>query len=346
MRSRPRPGRESLETYDRAEARPRPKGVLLPYAWGRGENIRLHIASKYHSNESNTRIMHGFAVHQRSCGIGLGSASFNDRGPEEKWISLMRTGNRNQQGISDLAKEGIPEKIRPRIWSWLLNLDDAKAQEPTAFEDSLKKSLDEKIKYVIDTDILRTFPGDGRFRKGHKIHERLREALYAFAAYDSIFQYTQGMNYVAGLLAMHMDTAEEVFWMLNRLCFHPLLRLERLFRTGFPLLREVEYVFRHLLKRHLHTVHVEFQEISRTLKLPPSGFVGYIVPKLFFPLFTFLPLPVATRIWDVMLTAGFLFLYKVGFLVLDRVSRLKTPHKFSGSGHQKVYKEEIKKISA
>mmetsp|Transcript_8893 Transcript_8893/g.13278 ORF Transcript_8893/g.13278 Transcript_8893/m.13278 type:complete len:591 (+) Transcript_8893:2-1774(+) len=265
-----------------------------------------------------------FRVHQRSCAVGLGfmfTLPSKENGLHAKWENLLLHGAKDNLQLAVLARKGIPDDIRSEIWRWLLEVEAEKKLNEGAYERSLKKGLNEELKHVIDYDVLRTFPADGRFRKGNKLHETLRNILHAFAAYDPNIGYTQSMNYVAGLLVMQMDTAEDAFWMLERLCHHPKFQLSRLFTPDFPLLQEIVFVFEHLVRRHLKDLHKRFKKLEEVVDMPQSV-LSMLVPKLVFPLFTScLPLPLATRIWDALLTEGLIFIYKMGLFVFSRIDR-------------------------
>eukprot|EP00466_Bigelowiella_natans_P012357 jgi/Bigna1/69035/fgenesh1_pg.7_\ len=242
---------------------------------------------------------------------------------EQRWIKIMQDNDeaRNEEELAELALKGIPDSLRPRVWSWLLGADAKKRNSPNSYKKALEGTPDDKTKYVIDSDIVRTFPGDRRFHKGQQLYQRLRDVLYAFAVYDTEVRYTQGMNSVAAMLVMHIESNEDVFWMLERICYCPLINLSRLYGPGLTLVAEITYVFDRLLKQHRREIYRHHLSIARTLRLP-SGFVGFIIPKFFFPIFTFLPLNVAQRIWDVMMVEGIVFLYKMGLFMLTRIHNI------------------------
>mmetsp|Transcript_23774 Transcript_23774/g.33271 ORF Transcript_23774/g.33271 Transcript_23774/m.33271 type:complete len:589 (-) Transcript_23774:221-1987(-) len=237
----------------------------------------------------------------------------------KSWEALILEEDPDREAVCKLAKQGIPKSIRSKIWGWLLKIDQCKAEHPTAFEDAKAGEPEARIRYVIDSDIVRTFPGDRRFHLGKELSIRLQTVLYAYAVHDKLVKYTQGMNSVAAMLVMNVESDEDVFWMLDRLCNSEFLNLARLYGPGLKLVSEIIYIFEILLRRYQPETYHRCRSVSRALKLP-SGVVGYIIPKLFFPLFTSLPLPVACRIWDVMLAEGLPFLYQVCLFVLSRMN--------------------------
>mmetsp|Transcript_18986 Transcript_18986/g.46616 ORF Transcript_18986/g.46616 Transcript_18986/m.46616 type:complete len:643 (+) Transcript_18986:201-2129(+) len=256
----------------------------------------------------------GFAVQRRKMSSDAESLS-------QQWEKMISGGSRQSTEssvIRELALQGIPTSIRPKVWTWLMGVEAKKNIYPGAFETACKGSPDDKTRYVIDSDIVRTFPSDRRFHKGQELYERLRRVLYAYATHDGVVKYTQGMNSVAAMLVMHVECDEDVFWMLDRICYHPDLHLSRLFGPGLKLVAEITYVLDRLLYRHFSNIHRSYDAVTRAMKLP-TGVIGFIVPKLFFTLFTFLPIPVVCRIWDVMLAEGMIFLYRIGLLVVNLI---------------------------
>lgn len=62
----------------------------------------------------------------------------------------------------------------------------------------------------ISRDVGRTFPNIQRFADGEGKDTLLR-VLKAYAAYDPEIGYCQGMNFLAGLLLLYLDTEEHAF---------------------------------------------------------------------------------------------------------------------------------------
>ena len=78
--------------------------------------------------------------------------------------------------------------------------------------------MNEIDRYNIIKDVHRTLPDENMFDEDIKSGEnKLFNVLCAFACYDHEVGYVQGMNYLAGLLLLHMESEVDAFWCLVHL---------------------------------------------------------------------------------------------------------------------------------
>jgi hypothetical protein len=121
---------------------------------------------------------------------------------------------------------GMPPNLRGDIWCMLCRCQ----REKDMHEEGLYKKLidpslcDPANLLQIKKDIGRTFtnyPQDLKYLecqgkdfnwKSDQGQQMLLNVLTAYANYDSQIGYVQGMNYIVGMLLMHIQDEEKVFW--------------------------------------------------------------------------------------------------------------------------------------
>jgi hypothetical protein len=117
---------------------------------------------------------------------------------------------------------GIPPKLRGRVWQELLETADFKRKNPGLYEFCASKSSDSE--YAIEKDISRTFPAHPDFRTptspgsspGQATspgQAKLFKVLKAFANFNQEIDYCQGMNFIVGVLVLHMTEEVQTFIM-------------------------------------------------------------------------------------------------------------------------------------
>ncbi|CAK0858163.1 unnamed protein product [Prorocentrum cordatum] len=140
---------------------------------------------------------------------------------------------RDPDDLRRLVRCGLPPARRWQVWKEAVRLGGGPGDRElsTRYDDLRGKSSD--FAELIEVDPRLTFPKDEDFTE-----ERRRLAssvLNAYAIWDSVVGYCQGMNYLVGLLALLTDVESDVFSFFVRLMQH--FMLSGFFSDGFPLLR-------------------------------------------------------------------------------------------------------------
>lgn len=102
----------------------------------------------------------------------------------------------------------VPAKMRTELWLSQLHRKSAHGSKAMArYRTLLSTPISEELKADIDKDCHRTFPGHSWLsRPAGQL--ALRNILRAYAIYDPVVGYTQGMAFLAGLLLTYLDECE------------------------------------------------------------------------------------------------------------------------------------------
>ena len=123
-----------------------------------------------------------------------------------EWMPYLKSFtekyDKNRDAIAKLVKKGIPDAIRGQIWPLILNYEKFKQELPQTY-GSLVDSEPVDSYYTIHKDIPRSFPQVGLFTP--KLGLSLEHLLQAYSQVDRELGYTQGMNFIAGLLIMYCE---------------------------------------------------------------------------------------------------------------------------------------------
>ena len=113
-----------------------------------------------------------------------------------------------------LIHRGFPQSHRARAWLTLSGAATCAQENPGLFADCLAKArLHSPSAAQIDLDLARTFPGHPYFER-EEGRLALRAVLLAYAQFDPIIGYCQGMNFLAGvtLLVFAGEDLSSAFW--------------------------------------------------------------------------------------------------------------------------------------
>ena len=100
----------------------------------------------------------------------------------------------------------VPAKMRSELWMSKLHSSASVASlsSPLAsYEDCLGREVDENVLQEIEKDIHRTFPGHVTLTSPAG-QRAMRDVLRAYASYDPEVGYSQGMNFIVGLLLTYL----------------------------------------------------------------------------------------------------------------------------------------------
>jgi hypothetical protein len=211
-----------------------------------------------------------------------------------------------------MLHRGSPMKYRWTVWKYLL--------KPHRF---FVKGLYERLKslsshweHQIKRDTHRTFPEEPYFSSddsNYNGQEQLFNVLKAISLYFPNIGYTQGMNYLVGLLLLVSGGNElEAFWMYVALSRDPKFLIMGVFDYHFPLLDFYTAFFFDALEQKLPKIAQHLKQVH----LPN----GLWLVKWFLTVFIdALPAKQVVRVWDFIFKDGLLGMVKVALGIMDFV---------------------------
>uniref|UniRef100_A0A8D0AYN9 Ecotropic viral integration site 5 like n=1 Tax=Sander lucioperca TaxID=283035 RepID=A0A8D0AYN9_SANLU len=271
-----------------------------------GQSVLLEADSKSMRSMSGSRRNSGSSL------VSSSSASSNlSHLEEDTWILWGRIVNeweewrrKKDKLLKELIRKGIPHHFRAIVWQLLGNATDMPVKNQ--YSELLKMSS--PCEKLIRRDIARTYP-EHEFFKGQDSlgQEVLFNVMKAYSLVDREVGYCQGSAFIVGLLLMQMPE-EEAFCVFVRLMQE--YRLRELFKPSMAELGLCIYQFEYLLQEQLPELNVHFRSQSFHTSMYASSW--------FLTLFlTFLPLPVATRIFDIFMYEGLEIIFRVGLAILQ-----------------------------
>uniref|UniRef100_A0A8C5I717 EVI5-like protein n=1 Tax=Gouania willdenowi TaxID=441366 RepID=A0A8C5I717_GOUWI len=264
------------------------------------------------ADSKSMRSMSGSRRNSGSSLVSSSSASSNlSHLEEDTWILWGRIVNewevwrrKKDKLLKELIRKGIPHHFRAIVWQLLGNATDMPVKNQ--YSELLKMSS--PCEKLIRRDIARTYP-EHEFFKGQDSlgQEVLFNVMKAYSLVDREVGYCQGSAFIVGLLLMQMPE-EEAFCVFVRLMQE--YRLRELFKPTMAELGLCIYQFEYLLQEQLPELNVHFRSQSFHTSMYASSW--------FLTLFlTFLPLPVATRIFDIFMYEGLEIIFRVGLAILQ-----------------------------
>jgi hypothetical protein len=170
-----------------------------------------------------------------------------------KWNIMMSDWDRwmkkNANKIKERVKKGIPDRCRSEAWGKLADLRNIKKKgisEGVEFNLLLEEETSEEDQ--INKDIMRTFPQHNDFINEEFVFvfifksifvfstKKLFQTLKAYAVYDPVLGYCQGMAFIAAMLNMYYSS-EDSFWMLVILLDDKYYGLRSIYTRRLPKLR-------------------------------------------------------------------------------------------------------------
>uniref|UniRef100_A0A3B5M0A3 Rab-GAP TBC domain-containing protein n=1 Tax=Xiphophorus couchianus TaxID=32473 RepID=A0A3B5M0A3_9TELE len=266
--------------------------------------------------EADSKSMRSMSGSRRNSGSSLVSSSSASSNlshlEEDTWILWGRIVNeweewrrKKDKLLKELIRKGIPHHFRAIVWQLLGNATDMPVKNQ--YSELLKMSS--PCEKLIRRDIARTYP-EHEFFKGQDSlgQEVLFNVMKAYSLVDREVGYCQGSAFIVGLLLMQMPE-EEAFCVFVRLMQE--YRLRELFKPSMAELGLCIYQFEYLLQQEqLPELNVHFRSQSFHTSMYASSW--------FLTLFlTFLPLPVATRIFDIFMYEGLEIIFRVGLAILQ-----------------------------
>uniref|UniRef100_A0A673HU08 EVI5-like protein n=1 Tax=Sinocyclocheilus rhinocerous TaxID=307959 RepID=A0A673HU08_9TELE len=272
----------------------------------------LHLDKLLEADSKSMRSMSGSRRNSGSSLVSSSSASSNlSHLEEDTWILWGRIVNewdewrrKKDKLLKELLRKGIPHHFRAIVWQLLCNATDMPVKNQ--YSELLKMSS--PCEKLIRRDIARTYPEHDFFKGQDSLgQEVLFNVMKAYSLVDREVGYCQGSAFIVGLLLMQMPE-EEAFCVFVRLMQE--YRLRELFKPSMAELGLCIYQFEHLLQEQLPELNVHFRSQSFHTSMYASSW--------FLTLFlTFLPLPIATRIFDIFMYEGLEIIFRIGIAILQ-----------------------------
>lgn len=230
----------------------------------------------------------------------------------KKWVAMLANFTKFRRDhpttFKRRVRKGIPSQLRGMVWGQLLDLQTLIRANPGRYDALTKQPLlQSQIDDQIARDLPRTFPNHSRFRIFESPGQKaLRNVLHAYAVFNPLVGYVQGMAFLVATLLIHF-TEEEAFWAFYRLM--ETYGMETMFFTALPGLQEKFAQLTGLMRSHLPGLlkHFEAQNIEPAFYAPQWFLTLYIYT--FPPAFVF-------RIWDIFFAEGWKVLFRVPLALL------------------------------
>ncbi|XP_014210494.1 TBC1 domain family member 10A [Copidosoma floridanum] len=220
----------------------------------------------------------------------------------EKWNTFMST---KYQTIRERCRKGIPPSIRPRAWLNFCGGALLLKENPTLYQELIKRPGDSKYIDDIKKDLHRQFPHHEMFVENALGQQELFQILKAYSILNSKVGYCQAQAPIAAFLLMHMP-AVQAFWCLVAICDKYLMGyysqdMQTIQRDGdilFALLKKVSPItYKHLKNQDIKPIMymMEWFLCVYTRTLPWESIL---------------------RIWDMFLCEGVKIIFKVALVLL------------------------------
>ncbi|KAF4665949.1 hypothetical protein FOZ61_010353 [Perkinsus olseni] len=224
--------------------------------------------------------------------------------------------------LKEFGRKGFPDRHRVEVWEYRLEVEAVRSRhERDFYETLLRKDLPAKIGKVIEVDLRRTFPHHPAFQEDVVV-ERLRNILWAFAAFHPDVGYCQGMNFIAATMMMVVfdgavtgedpngEKEELSFWFLSQFITSDRgLHNSGYYQPGMVALLTDMYAFDCLSGRKASNAHRHLEECG-------IQDMSWICVEWFQTAYsTVFSFDTVLRIWDPIMTEGWKVLFRVGVAI-------------------------------
>lgn len=220
----------------------------------------------------------------------------------KKWLKMLNKWD-EKSALSKLHKrvyKGIPDCLRARVWSKLLNLE--RVMKDSKNQNKYQEMLDLAREWgtearQIDSDVNRQFREHTFYRERYSIKQKsLFNVLVAYSMYNSEVGYCQGMSGLAGVLLMYMNE-EEAFWALSILLSDKKYAMHGLFIEGFPKLTR-------FLAHHDKIIAKFIPKLKKHFDQYNLDSILYSLKWFFVVFIERIPFSLCLRVWDIYLLDG------------------------------------------
>ncbi len=156
---------------------------------------------------------------------------------EEEWEGIIKiktnksnfnTMNNHKDKIIISIKSGIPSNLRGEIWKFLSKSDSISLNHDRSFFSQLLKVKSPQIESQIKKDLTRTSIQTNDTSTSNDLNdstntlttEKLFDILKAYAIYDPLVGYSQGMNFIVAMILVNIASPKDAFWHLVQIMYH------------------------------------------------------------------------------------------------------------------------------
>ena len=228
--------------------------------------------------------------------------------------------------LKSSCRVGLPRVHRRKVWLHLLQVSrvyDSKALVNLSgvsvdYESLLNDRVDSKLARVIQADLRRTFPACKNFHDPITL-KKLRNVLFAFAAYRPDVGYCQGLNFICGVFLQVLGGSEaaeeEVFG-----CLVQLICSENK-NVGLHIKGYFELNMSQAIS-DLRALGILMQNTSpeAMTDLGTSDLTIFASEWLHALFATSFPFPVVLRIWDALISEGWKIIFRVSAATLRLIT--------------------------
>ncbi|XP_055016657.1 TBC1 domain family member 2A-like isoform X2 [Boleophthalmus pectinirostris] len=138
----------------------------------------------------------------------------------EQHMSSCRGNLSASPELKNLIRTGIPSHFRPQVWNWIIRTRTQRDQDPLQYQQVCEQmeSTPQSRPWSrqIDLDLPRTLCTNHNFSSpSSPALQQLRRILLAFSWENPSIGYCQGLNRIAGLLLLVLESEEDTFWGLK-----------------------------------------------------------------------------------------------------------------------------------
>eukprot|EP00158_Paraphelidium_tribonemae_P004218 Partr_v1_DN26644_c1_g1_i2_m69260 putative TBC1 domain family member len=226
---------------------------------------------------------------------------------ESRWVDIVQNWDEflrhNPQEVKLLCRKGIPLSLRGRVWSLLAGVSAIRKE---GVYDELLTRPKPEIHEVIERDINRCYPDHFFFRDKDTIGQRhLFDILKAYAHFNPLVGYCQGMGRLVGLMLMQLP-AEETFWLLVATLEK---YLKDYYTPSMDRFRIHSLIFEKLLRLYAPTLHKHLTKNDVTPLI--------YITNWFLTVYTMvLPWETVLRVWDMFYCEGIKVLFRIGLGIM------------------------------
>ncbi|XP_030002277.1 TBC1 domain family member 2A [Sphaeramia orbicularis] len=121
--------------------------------------------------------------------------------------------------LKGLLRGGVPHEYRPRVWRWVVRARTRTIREhhPQRYQQLCEKSRTSPhpASRQIQLDLHRTLTTNQHFSSpSSPTHQQLRRILLAFSWQNPVIGYCQGLNRLAAIALLVLQSEEDAFWCL------------------------------------------------------------------------------------------------------------------------------------
>jgi len=226
---------------------------------------------------------------------------------------------RRSYHIKALCWDGIPPKIRQRVWRRAienrLKITKKMYNEMLLNVENIKKNSNqnsnENTVHLIHLDLPRTFPALAFFAVGAPLHNSLKNILEAYVSFCPDVGYVQGMSYIVAMLLLNMDEYR-AFISACHILNCPLLK--SFYKVDLEKMEAFFSLIDKAIAEYLPNLHSHLKK----LQIPPNLYCLDWILTLYSKS---LPINIATRIWDIYLFEGEYSLIHIALGILSLLEK-------------------------